>query len=438
MTDLRYIEGALVGSKYKYGMNFRFKIAIPCADVDEFAPTQPANLSAAVRSETTVNLAWTGSSDNGTVVKYNIYRNDILIGSSNGTSYTDNTAFSGFYEYCVEAVDNDDNTSKKSAKVSVDNAAPSAPELTISSVNDLYVKLEWTGYDNVGVVRYEVYKNNIKIKTVDVTTYIDSAIVIDSNYEYYVVAYDAYGNASEKSNIATAYTGEDDEAPTITGIQPVSELNSGSAVIRISAKDNRGLDKIFIEASSNNIDWTVAGMVSASKGTSETVNCAVDTTEYSDGKLYIRAYAEDIKGNIGLASDSPICEITVDNTAPVVPSGLTVNLLNSQIEIVWDEPEDEDTAYFKIYRKTDSDSEFTVIKDNYKYLNYFDTDIELGVNYTYCVSAVDNMGNESDMTSEVNGSIADDKVIPEIISIYPKNGAVLETENGILYFPRKI
>ena len=37
MTDLRYIEGALVGSKYKYGMNFRFKIAIPCADVDEFA-----------------------------------------------------------------------------------------------------------------------------------------------------------------------------------------------------------------------------------------------------------------------------------------------------------------------------------------------------------------------------------------------------------------
>ena len=436
-SELQYIDNDLSShSTYVYyvtacdidGNESKWSNVIEAeTDVDEFAPTQPINLSATVHSETTVNLIWTGSSDNGTVVKYNIYRNDILIGSSNGTSYTDNTAFSGLYEYRVEAVDNDDNTSKKSEKVIVDNAAPSAPELTLGSVNDLYIRLDWTGYDNVGIVRYDVYKNNLKIKTVEVTTYIDPDITIDSNYEYYVVAYDAYGNASEKSNIATVYTGEDDEVPTITGIQPISELNSGNAVIRISAKDNRGLDKIFIEASSNNVDWTAAGMVSASKGTSETVNCAVDTTAYPDGKLYIRAYAEDIKGNIGLASDSPICEITVDNTAPAVPSGLTVNLYNSQIEVRWDLPEDEDTAYYRIYRKTDSDSKFTLIKDNYKYRNYFDTNIELDVNYTYCVSAVDSMGNESAMSSEVSGSVADDKVIPEIISIYPKNGEILET-----------
>ncbi len=431
-SELQYIDNGLSShSAYVYyvtacdidGNESKWSNVIEAeTDVDEFAPTQPVNLSATVRSETTVNLAWTGSSDNGTVEKYNIYRNDILIGSSNGTSYTDNTAFSGFYEYCVEAVDNDDNTSKKSAKVSVDNAAPSAPELTISSANDLYVKLEWTGYDNVGVVRYEVYKNNIKTKTVDVTTYIDSAIVIDSNYEYYVVAYDAYGNASEKSNIATVYTGEDDEAPTITGIQPVSELNSGNAVIRISAKDNRGLDKIFIEASSNNIDWTAVGTVSASKGTSETVNSAVDTTEYPDGKLYIRAYAEDIKGNVGLASDSPICEITVDNTAPETVKDLAIDVSDNRIEIIWTAPVDEDTAFFRVYRKI-GDEEFKLIKDNYTYISYYDTDVELGMEYVYTITAVDNCGNESDYAQAVEGCMADDLTKPEILSISPANNS---------------
>ncbi len=37
MTELKYIEDTITGKKYKPDMEFRFKIAIPCVDVEEFA-----------------------------------------------------------------------------------------------------------------------------------------------------------------------------------------------------------------------------------------------------------------------------------------------------------------------------------------------------------------------------------------------------------------
>lgn len=37
MTELRYIEGSLVGEKYKHGFEFNFSVAIPCVNVKSFA-----------------------------------------------------------------------------------------------------------------------------------------------------------------------------------------------------------------------------------------------------------------------------------------------------------------------------------------------------------------------------------------------------------------
>ena len=394
-------------------------------DADAFAPTQPANLSAKIQAEGVIRLAWTASSDNGSVEYYNIYRNGVIIGTSKGTSYTDNTASGGVYEYYVEAVDNDNNISRASESVTVDNLAPSAPVLTVGSVNDLYVKLDWACYDNLGVVKYDIYKNGAKIKSVEENTYIDLTIELDKTYSYYIVAYDAYGNASEKSNVETVYTGSDEQAPEISEVSAVSSVVSGNAVINVAANDNCGISEIGIEVSSDNISWTNAGTVKTYKNTSETAKFAVDTTVYPDGTLYIRAYAKDLSGNI--SDSSPICKIFTDNTAPDKINDLTSSIVGSRIEIRWSAPENDDTAYFRIYRKTDSDNDNILIKDNYKYINYYDTDIELGVKYSYRVSSVDKCGNESILSDPVTAEITEDNNVPEILSIYPESGAVLET-----------
>ena len=394
-------------------------------DADAFAPTQPANLSAKIQADGVIRLAWTASSDNGSVEYYNIYRNGVIIGTSKGTSYTDNTASGGVYEYYVEAVDNDNNISRASESVTVDNLAPSAPVLTVGSVNDLYVKLDWACYDNLGVVKYDIYKNGAKIKSVEENTYIDLTIELDKTYSYYIVAYDAYGNASEKSNVETVYTGSDEQAPEISEVSAVSSVVSGNAVINVAANDNCGISEIGIEVSSDNISWTNAGTVKTYKNTSETAKFAVDTTVYPDGTLYIRAYAKDLSGNI--SDSSPICKIFTDNTAPDKINDLTSSIVGSRIEIRWSAPENDDTAYFRIYRKTDSDNDHILIKDNYKYINYYDTDIELGVKYSYRVSSVDKCGNESILSDPVTAEITEDNNVPEILSIYPESGAVLET-----------
>lgn len=108
----------------------------------------------------------------------------------------------------------------------------------------------------------------------------------------------------------------------------------------------------------------------------------------------------------------------------ILPESMETTVASTEIEEI---NMSEDTAYFRIYRKTNFDESFTLVKDNHKYLNYYDTNIELGTEYIYCVTAVDSMGNESAMSSEVSGSIASDNVNPEIVSIYPENGALLDT-----------
>lgn len=395
-------------------------------DVDAFAPTQPANLSAKALSEGTVRLSWTASSDNEAVVKYNIYRDGVLIGSSSGTAFTDSTASGGYYEYYVEAVDNEGNSSRASESVYIDNLAPGTPVISLNSVNDSYVSVSWECSDNVGVVKYDLYKNDVKIKSFNANSYIDTAINTDTNYTYYVKAYDAAGNVSEKSNEVTVYTGEDDEAPVISSIEYIKKPTFKNAVVTVSARDNCGVSKIHLKYSVDKVNWTDCGSQDVLGKAVVSAQFAVDTASMPDGTVYLCAYAEDNNGNASRIEDSPIYSFTVDNTAPDTPDGVVCSCENDTIELRWNAGSD-DVSYFRIYRKTDDEAEYSLIKDNYKYLNYFDTKIELGIMYTYYVTAVDENGNESAASETVTGGVSEDKVKPEILSVYPGNSAVLDT-----------
>lgn len=91
------------------------------------------------------------------------------------------------------------------------------------------------------------------------------------------------------------------------------------------------------------------------------------------------------------------------------------------IEVKWNAG-GKDVSYFRIYRKS-GDGEYSLINDNYRYINYFESDIELGVVYTYKITAVDENGNESDFSDEVTGCISDDNTKPQVFSISPTNGS---------------
>lgn len=396
--------------------------------VVHYIPKKSDELKYTVNEDSSVTLTWTQPEGKANVAGYNIYRNNELIGTSAETTYTDETAVSlGNFSYYVTAYDTENYASEKSGSVIVDNLPPIAPVLVIDSVNESSASLKWECSDNVGVESYDIYRNNEFVTSVKTNNYTDSLLEEGTSYTYYIIAYDASGNKSDNSNTIVVNTGIDETQPIINSISPSNGKYSGTLPIKIAVTDNRSVSFVTIQASTDSSTWKDIAKIDANGKASAVIEYNLDLSAYNDGKLYIRAYAVNSRNISSDIETSAVMEYTIDSSAPAVPSGLEISLYNSQIEIRWDLPEDDDTEYYRIYRKTDADNEFTLIKDNYKYCNYFDTDIELGIEYAYCISAVDNMGNESVMSSEVSGSIANDTIVPEIISIYPESGSVLET-----------
>src|SRR5438093_13226572 len=86
--------------------------------VDSTPPTAPTNLNARVRGNK-VQLSWGAASDNVGVSSYVIWRNNVQIGSTTGTGYTDGSAASGTYTYYVVAYDKAGNVSAASNYVTV-------------------------------------------------------------------------------------------------------------------------------------------------------------------------------------------------------------------------------------------------------------------------------------------------------------------------------
>ncbi len=172
---------------------------------DTQAPSAPTNLQASAASATSVNLSWTASTDNTGVAKYWVVRNNVTITSVTTTSYTDNSvSASTNYTYQIIASDAAGNNSSPSNSASVttpappDTQAPSVPtNLTGSAQSSSQINLGWTASsDNVAVTAYDVYRNNSKVTSVSTTSFGDTGLIPDTEYNYFVKARDAAGNTS--------------------------------------------------------------------------------------------------------------------------------------------------------------------------------------------------------------------------------------------------
>ncbi len=81
-----------------------------------------------------------------------------------------------------------------------DDTPPTAPLLTVSSVDKDAVTLAWSeSYDDEGIDVYKLYRNDEVLAKVGKTEYKDEDVKSGEEYEYYVVAYDDAGNRSSKS-----------------------------------------------------------------------------------------------------------------------------------------------------------------------------------------------------------------------------------------------
>ena len=182
--------------------------------VDTEPPTIPTDLTATGVSSTQIDLAWTASTDNVGVTGYNIFRDEVQVGTSSTVSFSDTGLQpSTTYAYTVAAFDAAGKTSDISdiaiaTTLDPDTEVPTTPtDLTATAVSGTRIDLAWTAStDNVGVTGYNIFRGGVQVGTSSTVNFSDTALQPSTTYVYTVVAFDAAGNTSDSSDSASATT----------------------------------------------------------------------------------------------------------------------------------------------------------------------------------------------------------------------------------------
>lgn len=181
---------------------------------DVTAPTAPANLRLVSQSGTAINLAWNAASDALGVTAYDVYANNVLRTSVNGSTltFTDTQPTTATVTYLVRARDAagnisaDSNSVTRTGSTPTDTTAPSVPANLTGTTSGTTVTLTWSAStDNTGgsgVSGYDFYRGGTFVKTVTGTSTTDTQAAT-ATVSYTIRARDAAGNISADSNTFT-------------------------------------------------------------------------------------------------------------------------------------------------------------------------------------------------------------------------------------------
>ena len=127
-----------------------------------------------------------------------------------------------------------------------DTQPPTTPtNLVATVISSTQVNLSWTvSTDNVGVVGYHIYRNDIEIAITPSTSYSNTGLSPATTYTYSVSAYDAAGNGSFASASKTVTTFS-------SSLPPSNDTTPPAAISDLSASD--------ITKTSIRLKWTAPG-----------------------------------------------------------------------------------------------------------------------------------------------------------------------------------
>lgn len=179
-----------------------------------------------------------------------------------------------------------------------DTTAPTAPSnVTASKVEATSVDLQWNAAsDDVGVTRYEIFRNDERVGTSTNTSFSDTGLTPDTAYTYEVKAYDAAGNESAMSEafqVTTAAAPDiDTQAPSAPkNLHSMGETSSSVSLMWGASTDNVGVTGYRVYRDGYEVA-RVTGTMFNDKGLTSGVNY----------KYEVRAV--DAAGNVSAASNT--------------------------------------------------------------------------------------------------------------------------------------
>lgn len=180
--------------------------------LDAQAPSAPGTPVKELATSTTITLTWPASTDNGSIIGYDIFRDGEFSGSSNcqvnNTKYTasglkPNTS----YNFYIMARDFGGNYSAQSNSIAISTGAPDIQKpstiINLELIQKTYneIRIKWSpSADNDKVEKYIITVGASKDSTQELS-YLLKKLSPSTTYKIYVQAQDPSGNISEASYI---------------------------------------------------------------------------------------------------------------------------------------------------------------------------------------------------------------------------------------------
>lgn len=365
-------------------------VTTPAADTTP--PTTPTGLSGTAVGGSQVDLTWTAATDAESGIQgYNIYRDDALVGTSAGTSFSD-TGLSGSttYDYEVSAVNWEGLESPRSNLVSVktaDDTPPTAPSgLAAQAVAHDRVDLTWVAASDAesGVASYNIYRDGSIVGSSTTTSFSDTGLTGSTQYSYQVTAVNGDGleGPPTATVMVTTPAPPDTTPPTVpTGLGAAATSPTSVDLTWSASSDPES------GVASYNI-YRDGSPVGSSTTTSFT------DTGVQGGITY--SYQVSAVNGEGLESGrstaaSVTTPVPVDTTPPTVPAGLAATTPSAtSVGLTWSAASDPESGVvsYNIYRDGSPLGSSTTT-------GFTDGGVQAGTTYSYQVSAVNGAGLES-------------------------------------------
>lgn len=382
---------------------------------------ETANLTAEVlpQGATNKNIRW--SCDNTAVAN--------ISESGRVTAYTPGK--------CTITVTTDDGEFTDTCVVEVmDTIAPTTPSnLKADYVTGSGVQISWQeATDNVRILRYDIYRNNVFVKSVTQNSFVDSNLSESTEYLYQVMAVDTSENKSELSTSISIIP----RAPKITHTTPANGDTFGGL----------GTQKIavYYNNTNNSIGTTMSFEIKDSVGTWTSVPFDVTYTQSKSGSYNIM-YAEFDKQNLSSGDynfrftiidkdkNSSSIEVmyTIDKTAPQKVEDFAAVTGEENVTLSWATAKDADVVKYEIYRAGTITGTYQLYGTVYGRTNTSFIDKEVFVNevYYYKVLAVDAYEQKSELTDSVWATPTKDETIPTVTKFLPANNSSINSSKTI-------
>ncbi|HEY4496779.1 MAG TPA: fibronectin type III domain-containing protein [Candidatus Paceibacterota bacterium] len=307
---------------------------------DTTAPTAPTNLSG-TPSSNSVQLSWSGSTDNVGVTGYEIHRgsalglNFQLIETVSALSFS-NSGLSAntTYTYKVRAKDDAGNLSSFSNTITVvtlgsgENQPPSVPQnVSASPESTTSIKITWnasTDPEN-NTISYTIYRGTSELTSVNGTSYTDTGLSPSTSYTYKVRAKDSFGALSGFSDAAEATTNSSPQ-PTPPPPPPGQTGDAKTISGKVIFSNNSAVTDAEVKIYNSSTGSYMTALSSFNGSYSFTVSGGQWTVNIAPLASSNWTWSEPIQ-TVSFADNSLSEQRTVDFTVPLANAKLSVKVL---------------------------------------------------------------------------------------------------------------